>query len=278
MNPPPVNADRRYRGPLIAAVFDWAGTVVDYGSRAPVQALTHTFAEFGVPVTIDEARGPMGRAKRDHIQAILDLPRVAESWRKEQRRLADQAAVDVLYRTFLQTQIQFLAGNSQLIPGCLDAMAWCRQRGMSLGSSTGYTRDLMAHIVPAAREQGLEFDAVVCADDVSAGRPAPWMCLENARRLEAFPVGAIVAVDDTPVGIEAGLNAGMWTVGVSQSGNLVGLSESELGALDAAERRRRIDAASRALRQAGAHVVIPTVAELPAALEQIEQSMCADES
>src|SRR5262245_47977987 len=99
----PLNLDRHYRGPLIAAVFDWAGTVIDYGSRAPVLAVTQTFADFGVPITTDEARGPMGRAKRDHIQAILDLPRIADSWREVQGKAADSAAVDLLYQAFLQT-------------------------------------------------------------------------------------------------------------------------------------------------------------------------------
>jgi phosphonoacetaldehyde hydrolase len=269
----PVNLDRRYRGPLVAAVFDWAGTVVDYGSRAPVLAVTHTFAEFGVPITIDEARGPMGRAKRDHIQAILDLPRVADCWRRVHDRAADSAAVDVLYRAFLQTQTQFLASNSQVIPGCLDAVAWCRERGMRLGSSTGYTRELMAYIVLAAREQGLEFDALVCADDVPAGRPAPWMCLENSRRLDVFPMAALVAVDDTPVGIEAGLNAGMWTIGVAKSGNLVGLGLEEIARLPAAEHQSRILAAHKTLRLAGAHVTVDTVADLPRAIEEIEHAM-----
>jgi phosphonoacetaldehyde hydrolase len=273
VNSGPVNTDRRYRGPLIAAVFDWAGTVIDYGSRAPVLAVTHTFAEFGVPITIDEARGPMGRAKRDHIQAILDLPRVADCWRNVQGQAADQPAVDVLYRAFLQTQTQFLVSHSQLIPGCLEAVAWCRQRGMRLGSSTGYTRELMEHLVPAAREQGLEFDAMVCADDVPAGRPAPWMCLENARRLEVFPMSALVAVDDTTVGIEAGVNAGMWTIGVAKSGNLVGLGLDELARLSAAEQQARLQAAHKSLLLAGAHVTIDTVADLPRAIEDIEHAM-----
>ena len=81
---------------------------------------------------------------------------------------------------------------------------------------------------------------------------------------------AILVVDDTTVGIEAGLNAGMWTVGVAASGNLVGLSESELLALDANDRESRIEAASRKLLASGAHFAIPSVADLPQVLEEIE--------
>ena len=46
-----------------AVIFDWAGTVVDYGSLAPMGAFVETFAEFGVAISIDEARGPMGGSK-----------------------------------------------------------------------------------------------------------------------------------------------------------------------------------------------------------------------
>ena len=53
---------------LKAAVFDWAGTVIDHGSLAPMGVFVKTFAGFGVAITIAEARGPMGMAKRDHIK------------------------------------------------------------------------------------------------------------------------------------------------------------------------------------------------------------------
>jgi phosphonoacetaldehyde hydrolase len=69
-------------GPRIRlVVFDWAGTTVDHGSRAPVAAFVRAFAGHGVEVTPDEARGPMGLHKRDHIRAMLQMPAVARRWR-----------------------------------------------------------------------------------------------------------------------------------------------------------------------------------------------------
>ncbi len=271
-------AGRNYRGPLLAAVFDWAGTVLDYGSRAPVAAVMQTFESFEVPITVAEARGPMGMAKRDHIQAVLDVPRVAGLWRSVHGAAADRGAVDRIYERFLATQLEVLEAHSELIPGCLETMEYCRGRGMRLGSSTGYTRELMNIVVPAARRQGLEFDALVCADDVPQGRPAPWMCLENARRLGVFPMRAIVAVDDTRVGVEAGLNAGMWAIAVAKSGNSVGRSRKELEALSADEQGLLIGRAHEQLQAAGAHDVIDSVAELPEALARIDRALAAGES
>jgi phosphonoacetaldehyde hydrolase len=266
-------AERRgYRGPIRAVLFDWAGTVVDFGSRAPVIAVTQAFHDFGVPITVDEARGPMGMAKRDHIEAILRLPRIAEQWRQEHGSTPTDKTVDAVYRVFLAAQARSIVEHSEFIPGCLATIDHCRQRGLRLGSSTGYTRELLAPLVSAARDQGLEFDAVVCVDDVPQGRPAPWMCLENARQLGVYPIEAIVAVDDTAVGVEAGLNAGMWTVGVVKSGNLVGLSLAEFERLPQADQHARLRSAADKLQTAGAHFVIDTVANLPAVLDAIEHT------
>ena len=54
-------------------IFDWAGTTVDYGCFAPVQAFMEAFAHYGVPVTAEETRKPMGMLKRDHIRTMLEL-------------------------------------------------------------------------------------------------------------------------------------------------------------------------------------------------------------
>jgi len=78
-----------------------------------------------------------------------------------------------------------------------------------------------------------------------------------------------VKVDDTEVGIAEGRAAGVWTVGVVRSGNIMGLSETDVAALSVTERESRLDAAGAALSAAGAHIVIDTVADLPSALEAL---------
>ena len=263
-----------YSGPLRAVIFDWAGTTIDFGSLAPVTAVMRAFEAFEVPISRQQARGPMGKAKRDHLLEILQLPEVSQRWRKVHGTTATDE-VDRIYERFLPLQEQILAEHSTLIPGCLETVDHCRTKGMKIGSSTGYTRELMNLLEPLAEKQGYKPDASLCASDLSPGRPAPWMCLENARRLGVFPPQAIVKVDDTTVGIQAGLNAGMWTVGVAATGNLMGLSLEEYSELEGAERNRRLDSAHSQFRQAGAHLVVDTIADLPAALAEIEDSLTA---
>jgi phosphonoacetaldehyde hydrolase len=264
---------RRYHGPLKAVVLDWAGTTVDFGSRAPVLAVLEAFRRSEVPVTLEQARGPMGMAKRDHLRTMLEMPDVKAAWTKVHGRAPTNEDVDRIYAKFLPLQKEILENHSELITGCLEAVEKCRSMGVAIGTSTGYTRELMDVLVPLARSQGFVPDAIVCASDVSPGRPAPWMCFENARRLGVYPMEAIVKVDDTTVGIEAGLNAGMWTVGVARSGNLVGLSEQELSQLERKEQERQVAVADAALFACGAHFTVETIAELPIVLSQINKML-----
>lgn len=62
---------------LAAVIFDWAGTIVDFGSRAPMGAFVRAFRHFDAEISIAEARGPMGLPKRDHIREALAQPRIA---------------------------------------------------------------------------------------------------------------------------------------------------------------------------------------------------------
>lgn len=256
--------------PLAAVIFDWAGTVCDFGSLAPVRALQTLFAQRGVPISAEQARGPMGRAKRDHITDILFLPDVAARWQKTHGVVPSSAEVDRLFADFLPLQLETLRGRAQLIPGVLQMVGALRERGLRIGSTTGYTAAMMAELLPLAKAAGYEPDAVLTVSDVPAGRPAPWMALRCAERLGCWPMSAIVKVGDTVADVAEGLNAGMWTIAFARCGNELGLDESELDALPAAELEDRQEQARNRLRRAGAHLVIDGPSDLCAALDTIE--------
>ena len=255
---------------LRAILFDWAGTTVDHGSRAPVEVFVEVFGRAGVEISAAEARGPMGRAKRDHIEALLAVPRLAEAWRRGHGAAPDDADIDRLYAEFLPLQDEVLRRHGKVIAGVADVVGECRMRSMKIGATTGYTRALMDVAAPLARAGGYAPDVIICADDVPAGRPAPWMNFRAAERLGVYPMSRIVVVDDTPVGIEAGLNAGAWTVAVTRTGNSLGLSEGELARADRALVAERLATASESFRRVGAHHVIESVADLLPVLDEIE--------
>lgn len=252
-----------------AIVFDWAGTMVDFGSRAPMGAFVEAFATFGVAVTIADARRPMGLPKRAHIAAMLADPAIAAGWRAAQGAAPDDAAIDRVYAVFVPMNERVAADHATLIPGALEAVAWARARGLRIGSTTGYVRSIMARVLPVAAAQGYAPDCLVCADDLAEGRPGPLMMYRAFVELGVYPPAAVVKVDDTEPGIAEGVAAGCVTVGLALSGNHAGLTLGELSALppaDAAAIRAR---ATAALRGAGADHVIDTVADLPALLERL---------
>lgn len=252
-----------------AVILDWAGTTVDYGSCGPAAVFREIFAGQGVPVTVAEAREPMGRAKRDHIATVTRMPRVAEAWRQHHGAACSEADIDRMYADFLPLQKRILAERSSVIPGVADAIARLRTMGLLIGSSTGYTRELMDVIEPIAATQGYRPDVICTADEVPAGRPEPWLNQLVAKRLGVPLSKAIVVVDDTPVGIEAGLRAGATTVAVSRTGNMLGLDEGEVAMLPADELVARLQGITEQFQALGAHHVIESVADLPALLARV---------
>lgn len=52
-------------GKIEAVIFDWAGTTVDFGCFAPVQAFVEVFKHFGIEPTMEEVRKPMGMLKKE---------------------------------------------------------------------------------------------------------------------------------------------------------------------------------------------------------------------
>ncbi len=260
-----------------AVVFDWAGTMIDHGCRAPVVALLQAFADAGVTITEAEARRDMGRAKRDHIGALLADPRIAAVWRAVHGAQAVEADISALFNAVEPLMRQAGGDCAELIPGAAALVRRLRAEGVRIGSSTGYSRTMMADILPRAAAQGYEPEVVICAGETAEGRPSPLMMWKALTDLRAWPASACVKIDDAPVGIEEGRAAGVWTVGVAASGNGVGLGIEALAALGAAEREARIGAAAAGLRAAGADYVVASVANLEPALEAIATRIDAGE-
>jgi len=268
---------RRYTGPLQAVIMDLAGTCVDFGSLAPIQAFLNLFDAEGIELTEAEAREPMGTEKREHIRQLLAMPRIRNQWQAKFDKLPDEVDIDRLYQAFLPLQTAAIAERATLIPGALELQGLLREEGIKLGVNTGYSREMVDVMLPELKVQGFEPESVVVATEVPQGRPAPHMSLKIAIELGITAVQACVKVDDTATGIEEGLNAGMWTVAVVASGNAIGLSEEGLATLEDVERADLLARGHRVMAQSAAHYVIDSIVDLPDVLADIEHRLAAGE-
>jgi phosphonoacetaldehyde hydrolase len=239
--PTPFRFQRRYQGPIEAVLLDWAGTTMDHGCMAPAVVFVEVFRRKEVPISVDEARVPMGAHKRVHIQRITEIPAVRERWTKVHGRPPGDADVEEMFQAFIPLQLACLGEYSELIPGA-----------------------------PDAARQGYVPDSTVCANEVPAGRPFPHMCLQNAINLAVTSIYSCVKIDDTVPGVEEGLNAGMWSIGLAMSGNEIGLPLKEMLALPKAELAAKRERAYTRMYQVGAHYVVDSIADVMPILDDIE--------
>ena len=252
-----------------AVIFDWAGTMIDHGCFGPVAAFQEIFAEIGINVSQQACRAPMGLPKKDHIKAMLDDKALQQTVFERTGKMPDSQMVESLYGRFLAINEALVLRHTDVITGAIDCVNYLRSRQIKIGSNTGYGRDLMEKIVPLAASQGYEPDNLVCGDDLAEGRPGPLMMYRCMADLGVYPPQAIIKVDDTTPGIAEGIAIGAITVGLTLTGNLVGLSEEALAALSDTEKDNLHNTHAKTLKSAGADHVLRSVAELPALIDKL---------
>lgn len=251
-------------------ILDWAGTTVDFGCFAPVNVFLEIFRNAGIEVTMEEARIPMGMLKRDHIKAILQMPRISGLWDETYGKSFDEADVDKLYENFEPLLLASLKEFTDPMPYVLDTVSELRNMGLKIGSTTGYTDVMMKLLVPSAKEKGYSPDFMITPDSTdSCGRPYPYMIFRNMEALRITAPWNVVKVGDTIADIREGHNAGVWSVGVVVGSSQMGLSFKEYNGLTEAERLSVINKTREAFEEAGADFVIETMKDLPLLIETI---------
>ena len=246
-----------------AVIFDWAGTTVDYGCFAPVQAFTEVFKEFGVEPTMEEVRKPMGMLKIDHIRTMLSMERIQGLWQEKYNRPSNEEDVQAMYDVYEAKLLSVLDQYAEVKPNVLETIAKLRENGIKIGSTTGYTDKMMEIVTRVAKENGYEPDAWFSPDAVgSKGRPYPYMVFENMKALGIDSVKKVVKVGDTISDILEGKNAGVISIGVIEGSSEMGLSQEEYEALSEEEKKAAVESVKEKFFAAGADDVIQDMGEL----------------
>lgn len=247
---------------LEAVIFDWAGTTIDYGCMAPIVAMQHAFQKKEIPVTLAEIRRPMGMLKLDHIKTIMAMERVKTAFKEKHGRTHELIDIQYIYEEFEKTIFSVLHQHTKMIDGVLDIQNYLRNNNIKIGSTTGYTKEMIAIVAENARQQGYLPDYIVSADQVKRGRPYPYMLQHNLAALDIMDTRAVVKVGDTIVDVEEGLYAGCWSVGVIKGSSELGLTKNEINKMDSDELEKKIKKVRYQMLAAGAHFVIDDISEL----------------
>ena len=253
-------------------IFDWAGTTVDFGCFAPVNIFIEIFKAVGIDVMSAEARIPMGMLKRDHLKALLDMPRINRSWEQQHGRCFNEQDIDELYSSFESLLLASLGKYTQPLPEVVETVQQLREKGLKIGSTTGYTDSMMAIVTQGAKEKGYEPDFWITPDSTNGtGRPYPYMIFRNMETLKLSAPWNVIKIGDTEADIAEGINAGVWSVGVVVGSSQMGLSYDEFESLSELEKKRVIKNTEQTFLDYGADFVIKSMKELPQLIETINR-------
>ncbi|PFH88029.1 phosphonoacetaldehyde hydrolase [Bacillus sp. AFS088145] len=251
-------------------ILDWAGTTVDFGCFAPVNVFIDSFKKAGIEVTMEEARAPMGMLKIDHIREMLSMPRISKLWIEKYERPFNEQDVNILYANFEPALMASLSDYANPIPGVIEVVQELRNKGLKIGSTTGYTNKMMDVVVPNAETKGYYTDFYITPDETNSfGRPYPYMIYRNMEALKLTAPWKVVKVGDTISDIKEGINAGVWSVGVIIGSSEMGLSLEEFSSLTDSEKEAIISKTEQSFRQNGADFTIKSMSELPMLIERI---------
>lgn len=254
-----------------AVIFDWAGTTVDYGCFAPVQAFIEAFEKYGITPTVEEVRKPMGMAKKDHVRTMLQMERISAEWQKIYGRAFTEDDVEEIYQKSEKLILTILKDFSAPKPYVVESIAKLREMGIKIGSTTGYNDEMMGIVVPKAAELGYEPDMWISPDATNKkGRPYPYMIFENMKRLGVLSVDNVIKVGDTIADIVEGKNAGVISVGILEGSSLMALSEEEYSKLSTEEQKSAKEKIRNIYLENGADYVIDNMSQLSELITTIE--------
>jgi HAD superfamily hydrolase (TIGR01549 family) len=205
-------------------LFDWDGTLCDSGA-ASLRAFRKSLGDFGFEFTDDEYR-TVYTPRWYHMYEAFKLPR--EIWKQADQRWLHHYGDE----------------TPGLVPGAAEVLTELARQGIRTGVVTNGTRPRIEREL-ARMCLTDAFHAVVCHEDVTHSKPHPEGVLK-ALELAGCTTSACWYVGDTPVDIEQGHSAGVFTVGV-------------VTGYVAAER----------IEQTGPNLILHSIAELPDALYRL---------
>lgn len=267
---------------LKAGIFDWSGTLTDECSIAPAYAFHETFRHAKCPISMQDARAPMGLSKGDHLKQILNTSQVGEHWQKQYHRTWNHNDFTLLLHNYEINQLACISRFSSFIPGAFDSLYTLKNHyGMKIGLTTGFPKIVSDKFLAIANRVGIQhyIDSAVASDEVKNGRPSPDGIHENLKRLDIDESQShlVVKVDDTLGGIGEGKAAKTWTVGVYATSSYMNVDSIEqLRNMSTEEFLNRAMESKAKLLQSRPDFLIPSVRLMPLVVDRINKELEAN--
>jgi phosphonatase-like hydrolase len=188
-------------GEIDLVVFDLGGTVIKDTGAVP-EAFTVALHNEGIDISDDLLRQFRGASKREVIRRLVE----------ERSREAGpdmNARCERIFREFRELVSKgFTEGGLAVIAGAEDTFGWLRTGGIKVAINSGFDRAITSLVLDSLGWE-TAIDAAVCGDDVSMGRPAPYLIFRVMETTGATSVRRVVNVGDTVFDLQAGWNAGV---------------------------------------------------------------------
>lgn len=266
-------------------ILDNSGTTNDCGVYAPAVAFLDLFEKYGMKITMEEARLPMGLFKKDHIRAILAIKRVHSLFQEVYQRQWNESDVEKMFADFIPIQLFSLEKYTDLIPGTAKTIALIKETyGVKIGLTTGFNEEMSELMLKKAKEQGYFPDTYTSSSQVPKGRPFWYMVEENMRQAGVVDPEEVLKVGDTRGDMQEGKamraisHSGTWTLGLATTGNYVGKLWKEIIKTPGDSLQEEQQRAEALLYGAGADYVAPNLNSLPAIIELINARLEAGET
>jgi phosphonatase-like hydrolase len=193
---------------LELVIFDLGGTTIRDSGQVP-EAFEAALRADGIQVSSEEIQQARGASKREVIRRFVEH-------RFPPGDPIIQAQTEEIFCAFCENlAARFAASGVQVLPGVEATFAWLRSQQVKIAINTGFDRAITTLILQAVGWDPDTVQTVVCGDDVSQGRPAPYLIFHAMESLGVTDVHRTAVVGDTVLDLQAGWNAGVrWSIGV----------------------------------------------------------------
>ncbi|MDH1683757.1 HAD family phosphatase [Pseudomonas chengduensis] len=225
--------------PCTALIFQLSGCLVDFGARTLPVALQRLHPECTPPNLVGTP------------QQALD------AW-------LGKSATTAQLQALQQTLSEVAGEHAELTPGAAQLL----QNLHANGTPYAWLDDLPADAsLRLAEALPRPIEAVLARQ--ARPWPAPDSCWQALSQLDVERLDGCVVVSGNPLLLQAGLNAGCWTIGLAACGPLCGYAMADWQALGASDQEHLRAEATLQLYRLGVHSVVDHLGEIEASLDDI---------